>query len=643
MSVPLPPSPSAGAVRRFAPADVALLLVVMALAAGARFTPSPPVAGGGAVGAAILAAAGRRMRRRRASALIGLVAAVAAAACLGSVLAQRSVRGLHPPATGPVSGAVVTVAADPAPGPFGTRLTVRWRGKRLAATAAPALGSLSGVGVGDRLSVDLRIRAAIGDAQPWRRARHLAGDAEIVAVRAHRPATGFWGAAAAIRAHYGRAFASIPSRLRPLAGGFVLGDDRGQRPEVAADFRGSGLGHLLVVSGQNVAFVLAAARPMIDRLRLRRRVVGVALVLAVFGCVTRWEPSVVRAVAMAGAAAAARSAGRPQQALRVIGLGAGAVLVIDPMLVWSLGFCLSMAATLGLALAAEPIDGRLRERGVPGVVAAPLAATLAAQLLTVWLVLPLSGDVPLASLPANLVAVPLAGPTMVLGLVLGAVSGFLRPGVADVVMTPVELMLGATAGVARVAAGWPLGRLGAVALAVVSVAGTVLVASRPTVGRPARLLAGLAVAAALASGPIRAGWSAPVDAMALDGGGRLWQGGMSGFSRPPAVLMVGGRADGTALLAALSARAVAVIDVVVIERPTRAALSALRAVMSRVEVRVVVAGTQVLASRADGPVPLALACGDRVLAGPWVIAAHDTGARLAWRVDRHPDGGRHDR
>ena len=43
---------------------------------------------------------------------------------------------------------------------------------------------------------------------------------------------------------------SLPPTTRSLFAGFVLGDDRGQPPEVVDDFRGAGLTHLLVVSGE---------------------------------------------------------------------------------------------------------------------------------------------------------------------------------------------------------------------------------------------------------------------------------------------------------------------------------------------------------------------------------------------------------
>ena len=57
-------------------------------------------------------------------------------------------------------------------------------------------------------------------------------------------------------------------RARSLYTGLVIGDDREQPADLADAFRGAGLTHLLAVSGQNVAFALALAGPLLRRLRL---------------------------------------------------------------------------------------------------------------------------------------------------------------------------------------------------------------------------------------------------------------------------------------------------------------------------------------------------------------------------------------
>ena len=102
----------------------------------------------------------------------------------------------------------------------------------------------------------------------------------------------------------------LSDRERPLFLGFVLGDTRGQAPEVTDDFNGSGLTHLLAVSGENVAFVLALAGPVLRRLTLRPRFLATISVIAFFALITRFEPSVLRASVMAALAVTATMLGR---------------------------------------------------------------------------------------------------------------------------------------------------------------------------------------------------------------------------------------------------------------------------------------------------------------------------------------------
>src|SRR5262249_58586162 len=89
-----------------------------------------------------------------------------------------------------------------------------------------------------------------------------------------------------------------------------------------------------------------------------------------FALLTRFEPSVVRAAAMAAIAATATVLGRPASTVRLLSLAVAVMVLIDPLLVWSVGWWLSVGATGGIAVLATPLAVRL-----PGP--RPLAQTLA--------------------------------------------------------------------------------------------------------------------------------------------------------------------------------------------------------------------------------------------------------------------------
>ena len=262
---------------------------------------------------------------------------------------------------------------------------------------------------------------------------------------------------------------------RALLAGFLLGDTRGVPDTLTEQFRAAGLTHLTAVSGENVAFVLALFAPFLRRLAWRGRVVGAVAVLVFFGTITRWEPSVLRAIAMAVIGLVAGYLGRPTVGLRVLVLAATALLVADPFLLHSVGFLLSCAASLGIAVLARPIAARLRG---PAWMREVLGVTAAAQIGVAPVLIPVFGSMPLVALPANLVAVPLAAPLTMWGLIAGVLGGLTRsvsPAIPRLLEVPTVALLHALIAVADVAshvpiavdgrAAWGLVALGALAAA----------------------------------------------------------------------------------------------------------------------------------------------------------------------------------
>ena len=213
------------------------------------------------------------------------------------------------------------------------------------------------------------------------------------------------------------AVTALPSREAELLLGLAIGDTNRMDPEVEEDFRASGLGHLLAVSGANVAMFLAPLLAVAAAMRASwagRLLVGLAGV-AFFALLTRWEPSVLRASAMAGLALAGAFAGRPRSSAPLLGGAVLLLLVGDPWLARSVGFQLSVAATAGIVALAGPLAARLW--WLPRPVALATAATLGAQAAVTPLLLVRFGVVPVATLFANLLAFPAVPPALFGGLV----------------------------------------------------------------------------------------------------------------------------------------------------------------------------------------------------------------------------------
>ena len=403
--------------------------------------------------------------------VVRVAIAALALALLGAAVMQRALHGI---AASPLAAAVTTHADarvsatlvdDPDASRFDTRVLARVDafdgraagGRRVLLTASgDVAGQLRILSAGESVVLRGWCAELEGFDLRWRW-KHAVGEVhatEIVGVgRARAPLDRI---ANQLRSLVLAGSTHLQPVDRALLTGFLLGDTRGVPPELTEQFRAAGLTHLTAVSGENVAFVMALFAPLLRRSGLRGRVVLALAVLVCFGTMTRWEPSVLRAIAMATVALLAGALGRPTTGLRILVLAATALLLIDPFLVHQVGFLLSCGASLGIALFSRPITQRLRG---PLWMREVLGVTAAAQIGVAPVLIPVFGSMPLVALPANLVAVPLAAPLTMWGLVAGVVGGLVRPlspAIPRVLELPTVGLLHALISVADLAARVPI-------------------------------------------------------------------------------------------------------------------------------------------------------------------------------------------
>lgn len=420
------------------------VVVLAAAAAAGALRPGPVPIVVGAVGALVA------LRCRRPALLC------AAVAVLVSSLAGRALAGLDAPTEADVR-AEITLVTDPEPAFGGVRAEAQLGPRRVQVQA----DGIAAQALRDRLAGErVQVRGALGPlprTAPWLVARHLAGRLRVHLVEGWDPGRAPARAANAIRRLLDDGAAPLRDVHRALYLGLVIGDDRAQPPALADDFQGAGLTHLLAVSGQNVAFVLVLAGPVLRSLRLWPRAALAVALIALFGLMTRFEPSVLRASAMAAAAVLTTTLGTPLPRLRILALAVTGLLIVDPLLVRSVGFQLSVAAASAIVAAAPAIADALPG---PRWVADPLGVTIAAQLGVAPVVLATFGPLPVASLPANLLAVPVAGVVMAWGLTAGLAAGLAGGTTAAVLHLPTQVLLRWLEVVAWRGAALPLGQLG---------------------------------------------------------------------------------------------------------------------------------------------------------------------------------------
>ena len=417
-----------------------------------------------AIGVGASLALSKRLRRL---AIAGVLCGV-----LGCALGQRAWSQSQPDRLGPYVG-VARLLTDPTPRAGALQVVVEIEGQRFEAFARGSpRRRLTLLLAGEYVWIEGQ-RAELTGTNAHRAAiRHVVGRLDLKVVGDVFPGSPFDRASNRIR----RLLADGASELRvpenALFAGLVIGDDRNEPIEMVQQFRSSGMSHLTAVSGQNVAFVLAAAAPLLRRLRGRTRWMATMGLIAWFIALTRFEPSVLRAGFMAAISATGYLLGRERPPSRVLPLAVGMLVVIDPMLVWSVGFWLSVGATAGVGMIAPLLVDQLPG---PAWLRVPASVTIGAQIGVAPISLAVFGSLPLVSIGANLLAVPVAGFVMLYGLPAGILAGYVGGLPAALIQLPCALgtrwvaMVAALASRLEPPAPWPPIGWGLLALGVIVV------------------------------------------------------------------------------------------------------------------------------------------------------------------------------
>jgi competence protein ComEC len=327
-----------------------------------------------------------------------------------------------------------TVREDPRPGAYGWRVivdvrTVTWTGG--GATLRETLwvsgdDAVPAVVRGDHVEIEGRLEVPVdpGFADALERRGIAAALRTDTLTRLGDSPSRFVRTTQAVRRVIGGSIERVfPPREAGLLLGLALGDGSKLDAATERDFQATGLTHLLVVSGGNVAMVLApvlALTTVFGLARVGTAIVGIVTVVF-FVILTGAEASVMRAGAMAVTALLGTLLGRPKTTGVVLSTAVLILLVLDPWLVRSIGFQLSVTATAGLVALASPL-GELFGRVVPTPVAAAAGTTLAAQLAVTPVLLFHFHEIPLVTLLANVLAAPAVSPALMLGLIAAFVG-----------------------------------------------------------------------------------------------------------------------------------------------------------------------------------------------------------------------------
>jgi competence protein ComEC len=254
----------------------------------------------------------------------------------------------------------------------------------------------------------------------------------------------------------------------PLIDALVL-DRRGDvDPRLRAEFTASGLAHILAISGLHVGIVAAWLALLGRALGLGRRAPWLGAVgVWVYTFLLGFPAPATRAAGFVAIAVLARARQRHPPASAVLAVAVLVVLAIDPAAVTQAGAWLSVAAIWGTIETAALLRRGKRRGAVVELVTSSAGAVLTTAPITAYVF----GQVALAGLVTNLVAIPLAGvivpgvlASLVAGPILAAGTGVALAALERVAAVGARLPFGVVAGEPGVAfaAPWAVGLVAAV-------------------------------------------------------------------------------------------------------------------------------------------------------------------------------------
>ncbi len=252
----------------------------------------------------------------------------------------------------------------------------------------------------------------------------------------------------------------LPSPQAPLLSGILLGNESGLSAKVRDAFNATGTAHIIAISGSNMIVVIGILMGLLAPAFGQRRATWITLLgVAAYTAFVGANPAVVRAAIMGGLSLWAVQLGRKAYGLTSLAFSIWLMSLWNPLVLWDVGFQLSIAATAGLVLFSRDLTRgfeklllrgfeRRTVRQISGVLAEPLIVSVAAQITTTPLILLYFGRLSLLTLLANLLIVPAQAYVMTLGG-LAVLFGMLLPVFGEPLAWVVWLPLSYTLAIVR--------------------------------------------------------------------------------------------------------------------------------------------------------------------------------------------------
>lgn len=222
-----------------------------------------------------------------------------------------------------------------------------------------------------------------------------------------------------------------------VASALLLGQKDMLDNETLQAFSGSGVMHILCVSGLHVGVIYIIISFLLGFMKKTRgqiylKTVLILITIWAYAILTGFSPSVMRAATMFSFISIGNASRRYVHIINSLAVSAVVLLLIDPMMISNIGFQLSYLAIIGIVFINKPIAELWKPTNrIVEYIWGLVAVSIAAQIATSPLSMLYFHQFPTYFIPANIVAVPISFLAIYAGLSVLATSFI--PAVSNVV------------------------------------------------------------------------------------------------------------------------------------------------------------------------------------------------------------------
>jgi competence protein ComEC len=219
---------------------------------------------------------------------------------------------------------------------------------------------------------------------------------------------------------------ALPEPGAGLLVGILTGDERGISPALEQDFQVVGASHIIAISGFNMVVIAGVTMAVMrgifgPRRRWTATIAGLG-VIALYTLFTGAMPPVTRAALMTGVYFIGQTLRRRTFVPASLAAATLILIVLNPTVIYDVGFQLSLVAVLGLAYLTPPLARgldallvRFRLGSLSRALQEPIVLTLAAQIAVLPLTLLYFGRLTPYTLLVNALIVPVQAYLLIFG------------------------------------------------------------------------------------------------------------------------------------------------------------------------------------------------------------------------------------